>query len=173
MDTFLEQLVAKAPTKQDNIKKISLLVLCALLACGIFYVSMLFTVPILGIVIICGMFYGAYLLISEMEIEYEYIFTNGDLDIDKIIAKKKRKRLITVQARTIKELGLYKEASEVPEDVTLVIAASGYADEAWYADLNHQKHGKVRLIFSPDEKLLEAMEAYLPASVKPRQKGEN
>ncbi|UKI37385.1 MAG: DUF6106 family protein [Clostridiales bacterium] len=39
-----------------------------------------------------GVVYGAYILITHFNVEYEYILTNGDIDIDKIIAKKKEKK---------------------------------------------------------------------------------
>lgn len=44
-----------------------------------------------------GSLYGGYILITNMSVEYEYIVTNGEMDIDKIIAKRRRKRLITVK----------------------------------------------------------------------------
>ena len=50
--------------------------------------------------------YGVYILVTHFDVEYEYIFTNGDLDIDKIIAKRKRKRMFSLSVKEF-ELLLY------------------------------------------------------------------
>lgn len=50
-----------------------------------------------------------------MSVEYEYIVTNGEMDIDKIIAKRRRKRLITVNARTFERFGPFKESDHAGE----------------------------------------------------------
>ena len=52
-------------------------------------------------VFVIGVFYYAYKLIKNSSIEYEYILTNNELDIDKIIAKSARKRMLTVNFREI------------------------------------------------------------------------
>jgi len=38
------------------------------------------------------------MVISSRRIEYEYAFTNGELDIDKIVNKRKRENLISAIA---------------------------------------------------------------------------
>lgn len=67
----------------------------------------------LAFLILCGAIYGAYWLISGMSIEYEYILTNGEIDVDKIIAQRKRKRLVTVSAKTFEAFGPYKPEEHV------------------------------------------------------------
>ena len=39
---------------------------------------------------------AAYFIIPGTDLEYEYLFVNGELDIDKIMAKSKRKKAKTV-----------------------------------------------------------------------------
>ena len=53
--------------------------------------SVLFSFSI-GLVLIAFAWYGAYLLMSMQNIEYEYILTNSEIDIDKIMSKKARKK---------------------------------------------------------------------------------
>lgn len=45
--------------------------------------------------------YGAYLLMSMQNIEYEYILTNSEIDIDKIMSKKARKRIASFDFKEI------------------------------------------------------------------------
>lgn len=49
--------------------------------------------------------YLVYYLISLRKIEYEYAFTNGELDIDKIIAQRKRKRVFSASCRDFEAFG--------------------------------------------------------------------
>lgn len=165
MDTFIEQLVAKADNAKEKAVKILIGAAAVILAVGLFILLLMYGLTPVGIVLAAGIFYGAYWLISEREIEYEYILTNGDLDIDKIIAKKKRKRLLTIKLKTFERFGKLSEAPQADESVTTVLAASGYADEAFFADFNHSRHGKTRLIFSPDEKFREKMEPFFPRTM--------
>lgn len=162
MDTFIEQLVTKAAGKKETAFKILIGTAAVILAVGIFILLMMYGFTPVGIVLAAGIFYGAYYIISEQEIEYEYILTNGDLDIDKIIAKKKRKRLLTIKLKAFEKFGRLSDAPEADESVTIVLAASGYADEAYYADFNHSRHGRTRLIFSPSKDFREKMDAFIP-----------
>ena len=36
---------------------------------------------------------GYYLILPNFDLEYEYLYVNGDIDIDKIMSKRKRKRV--------------------------------------------------------------------------------
>ena len=50
----------------------------------------------IGLVLIAFAWYGAYLLMSMQNIEYEYILTNSEIDIDKIMSKKSKKKELRV-----------------------------------------------------------------------------
>ena len=97
MDTFFEQIV----TIKVEGKKLAGLILSwviALLACiGIIVLSMFVPMVMMVIIIaIVGILMGTYKLCQKFFIEYEYIVTNNSLDIDTIIARNNRKRLITI-----------------------------------------------------------------------------
>ena len=55
----------------------------------------------IGLVLIAFAWYGAYLLMSMQNIEYEYILTNSEIDIDKIMSKKARKRIASFDFKEI------------------------------------------------------------------------
>ncbi|MDW7657660.1 MAG: DUF6106 family protein, partial [Bacillota bacterium] len=96
-DTFMEKIVQRRKTGQDYLKIIGLLVASFVLLTALMmfggYIS--FLVPIL----LVGIFYGLWYLLTGMNREYEYIVTNGDLDIDVIIARRRRKRIFTGKAK--------------------------------------------------------------------------
>jgi hypothetical protein len=164
MDIFIEQIVAKQSTAKDILLKIGIGLLAAVFSIALMIVSGMFGFGMIGMLLAAGCIYGAFYLISGFNIEYEYIVTNGEIDIDKIFAKRRRKRLITAKASSFEKFG---PANEAPAsfDGTTIMASSGIANENYYAEFNHSKHGHVRLIFSPNEKVLGAIKPYLPRNI--------
>ena len=63
------------------------------------------------------------------------------------------------------KFGLLKDAP-LSQDVTLVIASGKISNDDYYAEFNHSAHGQVRLIFSPDERTLEAIKPYIPRTIR-------
>lgn len=169
MDTFIEQLVIKGSTPKDTLAKAGLVVAALVLVILFMFLPILLGLPSLsgiGLLLAAGSCYGAYYLISGMSVEYEYIVTNGEIDVDKIIAKRRRKRMVTVKASNFQAFGLLKEAEGAPQGTTTMMACANDPEHDYYADFDHSKFGRVRLIFSPDERTLEAMKPFLPRLLK-------
>ena len=97
-----------------------------------------------------------------MNIEYEYIVTNGEIDVDKIMAKRRRKRLLTANARTFESFGLFRQQDHAGKDYTSRVYASESMDEStsYYAVFTHAKLGKTLLVFTPDDRVLDALDVY-------------
>ena len=95
MDTFVEQLVVKPMTPADQAKKFGLIAATGILCLGLAYLSVM-VMPLI-LLVVCAVAYGGYFLVTGMNVEYEYSVTNGELDVDKIIAKRKRKHMLTVR----------------------------------------------------------------------------
>ncbi|OPZ21541.1 MAG: hypothetical protein BWZ04_00872 [Firmicutes bacterium ADurb.BinA205] len=102
-------------------------------------------------------------------VEYEYAFTNGELDIDKITAKSKRTSMVSTEVRQFTAFGKYDDNMKETEEMTLVMATDNIAAHEYYADFTHEEHGKTRLIFCPDEKMLENIRKFLPARLRTEQ----
>lgn len=169
MDNFAEQLVRKEPTSSDRVKK------AAVYAGGILItvILILFAVVQLGsaVSMVCMLLavaagYGTFFLGQSSYVEYEYTFTNGELDIDKIVAKKKRTSLITADVKKFTAFGKYNDNLPETSDMTVVVSSDNIASHEYYADFEHGEYGKVRLIFSPNEKMLENIKRSLPRTLK-------
>ena len=171
MDIFVEQIVKKAPNSKDTAKKVLLVAAMCLLTAALAFV-MMFMPAFAGValLLLCGVMYGGYYLITGLDVEYEYIVTNGEIDIDKIIAKRKRSRLITCKVSSFEAFGKYESAPDIDSSVTIVSAVgtslSGAESEMWYADFTHASAGKVRLIISAEDKVIEAIRPFLPRQLK-------
>ncbi len=171
MDIFVEQIVKKAPNSKDTTKKVLIIIGTCLLVAVLAFVMMF--MPVFAgaaLLLMFGVLYGSYYLITGIDVEYEYIVTNGEIDIDKIIAKRKRSRLITGKVSSFEAFGKYENASDIDSSVTIVSAVgtslSGAETEMWYADFTHASAGKVRLIISAEDKVIEAIRPFLPRQIK-------
>lgn len=160
MDVFVEQMVVKPQKGKDYALKF--LIALAAVVLSAFFVLIL---AIMAFIPVVGIVYAAYYLISGLDCEYEYIVTNGEIDIDKIAGKRKRTRLITADARKFTAFGKLENAGKLPDKATVVDATDG-SGTAFYADFVHGKLGETRLIFSPNEKVLEAVKPFIPRMIK-------
>lgn len=162
MDAYAEQLVVKEESSSDGMKKIGIVVAAAVAVILLIYLTLRLT-PI-AVVIAFGVIYGAYFLLNSMNVEYEYIITNGSLDIDKIIAKRKRITLLSVDVKNFTNLGFYNEDNG-EYDGTVYMAVGG-SERKVFADFGDEQNGEARLIFSPDEKVLNCIKPYLPRTIR-------
>lgn len=166
MDIFTEQMVKKTKTATDSVIKGLMIFLTVILTAVILLISLMLGSAILsiGVLLIAGIIYGCYYLIKQRNIEYEYILTNGEIDVDKIINQSKRKRLLTVKVSDFENFGALSGAPEAEQKA--VFFTVGGECEQYYADFKHSKYGNVRWIFSPDEKMLNAIKPYLKHTLK-------
>ncbi len=172
MDIFVEQIVKKPVAGKDLALKILIGAGTAVLAAACIFVF-LFIIPFagLGLLILFGICYGGYVLLTNLDCEYEYIVTNGDIDVDKIIAKRKRVRLITAKAPAFEAFGEYTDSVPPAAEGATVVNAVGLNEseadtKTYYADFKHAAAGEVRLIFTPEQKVVEAIMPFLPATVR-------
>lgn len=160
MDSFSEQLVNKTEDPSDGMKRIGILALGTAAVFGLLYVTFVitpFALPAIALVI-----YGMYYFISGLSVEYEYIVSNEFLDIDKIICKRKRVNLLSVNIREFTAFGSYNG-----EDFggTTIMAAGG-DDAPMFADFESDRYGISRLVFCPNEKTLKNIRLYLSRRIK-------
>ena len=86
--------------------------------------------------------------------------------MDKIIARRKRVHLITVQTADFEAFGPLTD--DVPDDDsrTLVLCADNTGEGEYYADLTTEDYGETRIIFTPNQAVLEAIQAALPRKLR-------
>ncbi|MCX7714335.1 MAG: DUF6106 family protein [Clostridia bacterium] len=169
MDIYIEHIVKHKKTIKDYAAVTGIIVgaLVLSMACLLFR-AYLFGLSFIVIALIC---YGAYMLITSLNIEYEYILTNGELDIDKIIAKRGRKRIITVNFKEVelcarvndaKFQNEYKNTQSIGQ--TLFLAGDIKSEGIYFADF-HQDGVKKRVLFEPNERIIEGIKKINPRNV--------
>lgn len=175
MDCFAEQLLKREDTSSDKIKKYLIYGGGIFITVGLIILAVLnmgSAVSVIMLILAMAAGYATYFFGTSTYVEYEYTFTNGELDIDKIIAKRKRVELISANVKNFTDFGKYSEDMPDSEELTTVISSDNIASHEYYADFECEKYGKTRLIFAPNEKLLEYIKNYLPYNVKRNMKSE-
>lgn len=170
MDNFAEQLVKRSETSADKTKRLILIIVGVFFTVVIAGLAVLqLTKPIfamLGLILAVAAGYGTYFAVQGSYVEYEYTFTNGELDVDKIVAKKKRTAMVSTDIKKFTAFGKYTDGMNESEDMTVVIASDNIASHEYYADFQHEEYGLTRLIFAPDERILDNIKKSLPPQLK-------
>lgn len=163
MDVFVEKLVKRRKSPLD----IAYMVLLTAAAITICWLAFLY-LGIFSPLIIAGIIYLAYYLVTTRNIEYEYIVTNGDLDIDMIVNQRSRKRIFSAHCREFEVVARVDSDKYTPNirQVKNVLDCSSRNPGAdkWFIYLNQNNTPKV-IIFEPEERMIDNFRAFIPRKV--------
>ncbi len=168
MDSYAEQIVKKSDNGSDSRMRALCLMGGVAAALVIVIIGMALHVTLIGSILGVGAFYGGLYLGTNYDVEYEYLIVNGEFDIDKILAKKRRKKMLTVNVNNFTDFGEYSSELTEEDDTTLIWAVGESSDEykTFYADFEHGTYGKCRLLFSPSVRVLREIKPYLKGNLK-------
>ena len=148
-DAFYEQLYARKKT----IREYGIQALIFIVTIVLSMISFTFCITnikgfglIMGFLCICILVYFGYKLFMKLDVEYEYIYLNGEIDVDKIICRTKAK------------------VDGMPVNKRIDVR-SNKTDKLYYAVFNHREYKKTLLIFEPEERILEDMKRHIQRSV--------
>ncbi len=169
MDIFTEQIVKRKFNGKDWLICLGASVAAfVLIYISIFILLPLTMMPLIPLLVIAGCIYGIYWVYSFRNLEFEYSVTNGDLTVDKIINKRRRKRVVSFDVREAEEMGKY-DANRLAQrevDKRLIASVSDTGENAWYILARTPKYGRTLLVFSPNEKVLDGIKAGLPRQLR-------
>jgi hypothetical protein len=117
---------------------------------------------------IIGIGYLAYLLITTRNIEYEYAVTNGDLDIDKIIAQRKRKRVFSANCKSFEIVAKVKSTHYTPQYRNFknkIICSGSLEGDGVYFIVLHYKNEQTIVFFEPTDKMLNNFKTFIPRKI--------
>lgn len=172
MDIYFECLVKRKNSSQVVLHKI--LIILALVAFSLLIIDLGLKYPIfllLGFLVIAlAIYWVVHYVFGLFKLEFEYIVTNGDMDVDKIIAKRKRKRLATINFRNIEIMapvnGAHKkEFNEMTYQKKIDASISADEKNTYFIIGHSEKHGIVKLIFNPDERIIKTAKTFASRKV--------
>ena len=167
MDVFIEKLVKRRADTRAVMLRIGI-VLAAVGICAVFWLipplTSFFPMAFIG----CA--WGAVTLLRMQDTEYEYAFTNGELDIDKIMEKSRRKRVLTIECGKFDIVAPFTDeyASERSGAAKVLDFAASTDHFGSYFAAYSGKDGKTVLIFDPDDRMLDAIKIHIPSKLKRR-----
>ena len=113
--------------------------------------------------LIAGALFGAFKLSCRFNVEYEYIVTNGTMDIDKIINKSSRKRVLSFELATVSRLEKFNQGLLSSVNSKEIVTACNLNDpEAYLMVSSTEGKGTSYLIFAPDERVRGAIVKFVP-----------
>ena len=181
MDVYIEELIKKNKEAKDYVITVLMVMGGVCVSILLIFLMLLFT-PILGVLsqlsatiglfLIAGLWYLIYLINASRSIEYEYIVINSSLDIDKIMAKKRRKKMIELDIKdaTIMACIDDEENNSAYKNLDGSIKVLDYSAKSknlntYFIDYNADgKRGIV--LFQPTSKMVEELYQYNPRAVK-------
>lgn len=158
-DYYTEQLVKKRPDSKDLAMKVGLVCLFVLSVLIVFVFPIGLILPILVIVFDVFMF-------RRLNVEYEYLYVNGDLDIDKIMNRSKRKKMFVMNVSDLEMLAPV-DAPELRQYHNTKTAnyCSGDNNARQYAMIVAD-HGELKkIIFEPNDTIVEGFYILAPRKV--------
>ena len=158
-DVFKEQIIKRQPTPKDTLKRVGLL--AAVLIIGVITMA---TIPAFAPFIVLAAGFGAWVLMGYLKVEYEYAFTDGELDIDAIYNRSRRKRLFSARVNDFElmahvddkvQMGAFQGAVETKD------YSSGVVNENTYAFLLNYRGKRTKFIIEPNAVMLKALATVL------------
>lgn len=166
MDLFMEHIVKhKRQTKDYIIIALSVLLGLVLLL----FSPIILTIQVLAslwLLVVAGIVFLVYYLVKRTDIEFEYILTNKELDIDRITAKSRRKRIFTIDFSTIDICApVSTHKSEFARQVYKTIDCTGMGvEEVYFVDITSET-GTTRILIEPPKEFIESVYKFNPSKI--------
>ena len=162
-DLYSELLVKKEPTAKDSIVKYGMIVL-TVLAVG----AGLFISPILLLVAV-ALGVASYFVIPRTDLEYEYLFVNGEFDIDMVMSKSKRKKVMSMnlsEADLVAPLDSHRmDYYNGNSRLKTLDYSSGNPEHKRFAIIMKAGGENSRIIIEPDDEMAKAIKNSAPSKV--------
>lgn len=158
-DYYTEHLVKQKPTVKTYAMKAALIVVTILSFFLMLFIPFGFLIPVI-------MFFVDVFMLRRLDLEFEYLYVNGDLDIDKIMAKQSRKRVFSTNVKDIEIMAPVGYAELKPyENLKTIDCSSAMPNHKVYGLVANYKGQNVKILFEPNETILQGMRMLAPRKV--------
>lgn len=132
---------------------------------GIFFMFIGQLFSIIGLAIIVAVFF----LYPKLDIEYEYVYVDGQIDFDRITGKSRRKTMLRVDFEQVEimapsnshSLDSYKNIQMEEKNFT-----SMDKDNKHYTIVANIDNKKIKILFEPSEKMLDMIKQKSPRKIE-------
>ena len=160
---YSELLVKRERTIKDSITKYGLIVLTAIAVIAGLIITPLIWIAAVVLGIAC------YFVIPKTDVEYEYLFINGDFDIDMIMSKTKRKKVKSFKLSE-SDLAAPLDSHRMDyyngnQNMKVLDFSSGNPEHKRFGVITRLDGNLCKIILEPDEALAQAMKNSAPSKV--------
>jgi len=162
-DTYAEAGVKQKGTMKTMLIRIGLILLIIVTLPISQFASFLYLVPVMALL-------AAIYIIPRLNLEYEYIYVDGQIDFDRIMGGRKRKTVLRLDMENV-ELVAPSESDELlayshKEGIVTKDYSSRMPDGKKYAMIASNEGKYTKVLFEPSAKMLECMKWKAPRKVK-------
>ena len=162
-DLYTELLVKKEKTPKDNLIKYGLIALTAICVFAALFIHFLF---LIGVVLLAV---ADYFIIPKTDLEYEYLFVNGEFDIDMIMSQQKRKKVCSFSLKE-SEIAAPVKSHRMDyynnnQNMKVMDYSSGNPEHEQFAVITRVNEKTCKVIIEPDQDLKEKMKKTAPGKV--------
>ena len=170
MDIFIEEMVLKKKTAGGHIASL------ALMFAGLLVVmALLFFLPLLPqlapfiLLLVAGGVLFIRFVMTSSHIEYEYALVNDELDVDKILGRKRRKNVVNVSVKDPEAFGKaigaeFLRYANNPSIKKIYACREKNSEDNFFIVCNKSAE-KTMLIITPSEKITSAIQKMNPKKV--------
>ena len=158
MELFNEQVVSIKKTTKNKVIIVLIWVMAVVLSLIALFLATKFPPALL---VSAAIIYLANKTATQFNIEFEYISSNGSVEIAKITNKSSRKTVVEFECKEVENVTKYNKDSTYKNK--LLICTDQFENS--YVFTVYKNGEKCDLVFSPNEKLLNSFKHYIPRSV--------
>ena len=119
-----------------------------------------FAVSAMFLLLFC--IYGAWFFITSLEVDFEYAFLSSVFRIDKVIAKRRRRKMVKVDVKSIDDIFRYndKDMARYRYKKVYNAGAKEFSEDNMVFVYREGEKGWIAIIFTPSDEFLAAMKPY-------------
>lgn len=163
-DLFNEVLVKRYWTAREYGLATGIMLLAGILLM-LGFVLLHYILPVV-FVLLFALLYVVYFAFLSLQCEYEYIATNGALDVDLIVAKRKRKRQVSVNTEQLEVFGRWtpeQQARYAKSNLRRLDFCSHQKGKAVLFLVASTKKGRALILIDAEEKIEQNLRRFQPS----------
>jgi hypothetical protein len=163
-EMYAEWLVKRKTPAYMLLVKIAMVILCVIA----FFLATSPVLGILGVVILFAVGAGAYFVFRNSEVEFEYLYVDKQLSIDRIYGKAKRKKAwegTIDEIQIVAPTGSTEAKDHETSNMKVLDFSSHQPDAKTYTLISQAGSTATKVIFEPNEKILKCMRMTAPRKI--------
>ncbi len=160
-ENYVEWLVKRKDPAFAIPVKILMIVLCAVAV-------VLALQTVLGVIFLAAAAAATYFVFQNLSIEYEYLFADGGLRVDRIMGKARRKKAFECEREEVQIVApadSYVLKDYQTSNMKIIDCSSSTKGAKVYAMIAQKGPDHTKVLIEPNERMLSAMRRSLPSKV--------